>query len=147
MRLWSLHPSHLDQKALVAVWREGLLARAVLRGRTRGYKTHPQLDRFRHHKTPLTAINIYLRFVADEADARGYNFDRSKIGQVRIEAKLVVTSGQLHFELEHLRKKVIARAPKEVNRLVLTSDPKAHPLFCVRSGPVEDWEKGAAYPS
>ena len=30
MRLWSLHPAHLDQKGLVAWWREGLLAQAVL---------------------------------------------------------------------------------------------------------------------
>ena len=32
MRLWSLHPCYLDPAGLVAVWREGLLARAVLRG-------------------------------------------------------------------------------------------------------------------
>jgi len=144
MRPWSLHPLHLDQKALVAVWREGLLARAVLRGRTRGYKNHPQLDRFRHHNTPLTAINTYLRYIADEADARGYNFDRSKIGPVRNKVMLVVTSGQLDFEIEHLKKKVIERAPNEISRLKLASNPKAHPLFQVRRGSIEDWEKGAA---
>ncbi|MFR6354685.1 pyrimidine dimer DNA glycosylase/endonuclease V, partial [Akkermansia sp.] len=27
MRLWSLHPSYLDSAGLVALWREGLLAR------------------------------------------------------------------------------------------------------------------------
>ncbi len=36
MRLWSFHPRHLDAQGLVALWREGLLARAVLLGRTRG---------------------------------------------------------------------------------------------------------------
>lgn len=30
MRLWSVHPGWLDAKGLVAAWREGLLARAVL---------------------------------------------------------------------------------------------------------------------
>ena len=30
MRLWSLHPSLLDRQALVACWREALLAQAVL---------------------------------------------------------------------------------------------------------------------
>ena len=64
MRLWSLHPSYLDQKALVAVWREGLLARAVLRNATRGYRRHPQLIRFRSHPAPLSAINNYLSLIA-----------------------------------------------------------------------------------
>ena len=37
MRLWSLHPRCLDAKGLVALWREGLLAQEVLRGKTRDY--------------------------------------------------------------------------------------------------------------
>ena len=32
MRLWSLHPRYLDRAGLVALWREALLAQAVLRG-------------------------------------------------------------------------------------------------------------------
>lgn len=36
MRLWSLHPNCLDAQGLVALWREALLAQAVLRGQTRG---------------------------------------------------------------------------------------------------------------
>ena len=47
MRLWSLHPKYLDPQGLVALWREALLAQAVLRGNTRGYLNHPQLLRFR----------------------------------------------------------------------------------------------------
>ncbi len=43
MRLWTLHPKHLDARGLVALWREALLAQKVLRGATRGYKHHPQL--------------------------------------------------------------------------------------------------------
>ncbi|HEX5758920.1 MAG TPA: pyrimidine dimer DNA glycosylase/endonuclease V [Thermoanaerobaculia bacterium] len=37
MRLWTLHPRYLDRQGILALWREGLLARAVLAGRTRGY--------------------------------------------------------------------------------------------------------------
>ena len=37
MRLWTLHPKYLDPQGLVALWREALLARAVLQGKTRGY--------------------------------------------------------------------------------------------------------------
>ena len=46
MRLWSLHPRHLDRQGLLALWREGLLARKVLTGGTCGYREHPQLARF-----------------------------------------------------------------------------------------------------
>jgi len=60
MRLWSLHPSYLDPQGLVAVWREGLLAQAVLRGQTTGYTRHPQLARFRGAGA-LGAMAAYLR--------------------------------------------------------------------------------------
>ena len=47
MRIWSIHPQHLDAKGLVALWRETLLAQKVLLGETRGYRNHPQLKRFK----------------------------------------------------------------------------------------------------
>ena len=65
MRLWTLHPKYLDAQGLVALWREGLLARAVLRGMTKGYRHHPQLQRFRAHASPRAAINLYLEGVAN----------------------------------------------------------------------------------
>ena len=78
MRLWSLHPKYLDSKGLVALWREGLLARAVLKGETKGYKNHPQLIRFKNHENPLAAINTYLLNVYRESERRFYNFNRKK---------------------------------------------------------------------
>ena len=141
MRLWSLHPAYLDQKALVACWREGLLARAVLRGATKGYRHHPQLERFRAHPAPVSAINHFLRCIADEADGRGYQFDRSRIGPVRNEEKIPVTRGQLNFELEHLRRKVRVRSPQALPRLPSKRAARAHPLFVVRQGPIASWER------
>lgn len=79
MRAWSLHPKHLDRQRLVAVCREALLAHAVLRGETRGYRSHPQLARFRSHTAPLAAIPTCLEEIHIEATARGYSFDRTKI--------------------------------------------------------------------
>jgi len=38
MRLWTIHPKYLDAKGLVALWRETLLAKHVLEGKTPGYK-------------------------------------------------------------------------------------------------------------
>jgi hypothetical protein len=83
MRLWTLHPRYLDAKDLAALWRQALLAKPVLRGETRGYRYHPQLARFRVHASPSFAINAYLAAVHAEATARGYDFDRRKIGPVR----------------------------------------------------------------
>src|SRR5262245_48723041 len=99
MRLWSLHPSILDRVGLVALWREGLLAQKVLLGQTKGYRFHPQLERFRASKNPVATISTYLWGIVDEATARGYNFDASKIAVKRRRASIPVAQGQLEFEL------------------------------------------------
>jgi hypothetical protein len=55
MRIWSLHPTLLDTKGLVALWREALLAKHVLSGSTIGYQNHPQLKRFKSSPNPHAA--------------------------------------------------------------------------------------------
>ena len=97
VRLWTFHPKYLDARGLVALWREGLLARAVLKRQTKGYRHHPQLARFRAHPSPIAAINAYLRMVLVEAEARGYAFDRTKIGPLR----RGLAGFDEGFELEH----------------------------------------------
>src|SRR5450755_3468621 len=98
MRLWTIHPQYLDPQGLVAVWREALLARAVLRGQTRGYRHHPQLQRFRAHSFPRYAINAYLSGIHDEALARGYAFDKRKVGPVRRVEPISATTAQISHE-------------------------------------------------
>ena len=141
MRLWSLHPQYLDSKGLVALWREGLLARKVLRGLTKGYKQHPQLDRFKAHRNSLWAIDRYLMGVFIESTKRGYVFDRKKIGKKFSRKRIKVTRGQLQYELEHLRKKLKKRDPKKFVALQNITFPRAHSLFSIVSGKVEEWEK------
>ncbi len=80
MRLWSIHPRYLDRQGLLAVWREGLLAKKVLAGRTKGYKNHPQLERFKNSPRPQAAINTYLWHIFQEA-AIGY---AKRTSQVRL---------------------------------------------------------------
>src|SRR5512133_3760525 len=116
MRLWSIHPRYLDARGLVALWREGLLARKVLAGATRGYRHHPQLERFRAAPDPRAAIDSYLAAVHDEARARGYHFDRRKLRPAHAEP-MPVTRGQLRFEWQHLRAKLAVRAPAWLLRL------------------------------
>lgn len=162
MRIWSLHPSLLDCRALVACWRETLLAQKVLRGLTRGYTNHPQLIRFRAHPQPLEAVAAYLSGLADEADARGYSFNRALIGAGesvgkncvdKVEnpyasvARIPVPLGQLEYELAFLRHKVAGRDPEWERRLSERLAARgelaacAHPLFEVVPGAIEPWEK------
>lgn len=141
MRLWSLHPQYLDAKGLVALWREGLLAQKVLAGKTRGYKHHPQLHRFRKTKNPLASVGAYLSSVADEANRRQYSFDSSKILLPSKKIRLLVTRGQLHYEFEHLLKKIKIREPASFLKWVDKKRVKPHPIFRVVSGKIESWEK------
>ena len=141
MRLWTLHPRYLDPAGLVALWREGLLARAVLRGETIGYRHHPQLLRFQSHPAPRTAINAYLAAVLQEAESRGYSFDATKVGPVRGTVILKATAGQLEYEWRHLLNKLERRNPALHRRWRRTRPPQAHPIFRIVAGDVETWEK------
>jgi hypothetical protein len=140
MRLWSIHPVYLDAKGLVALWREGLLAQKVLQGETTGYKNHPQLIRFKATNNPVAAVSGYLRFVASEADNRGYAFDSNKIAKKRFSRQLVVTRDQIQYEFEHLLKKLKERSPDIYTEVRKIRKIKPHPLFKVVRGKVEDWE-------
>ena len=139
MRLWSIHPRYLDPPGLVALWREALLAQAVLAGRTRGYTKHPQLERFREARDPLAAIATYLVHVAREARRRGYAFDESRVRPERTRARLRVSDGQLRYELAHLGAKLRRRNPKW--RVEAEETPETHPLFIVVEGGVAEWER------
>jgi hypothetical protein len=141
MRLWTLHPSYLDARGLVAAWREGLLAQKVLAGRTRGYRHHPQLIRFQSQPKPLHAIALYLRAIADEARRRGYRFDASRIRRSRPVPQIAETKGQLLYEWQHLRSKLRVRSPLLHRQFRTVHCPEPHPLFRVVPGAVRDWEK------
>jgi hypothetical protein len=140
MRIWSLHPQYLDTRGLTALWRETLLAQAVLRGQTRGYTNHPQLTRFRQASTPLELISRYLQVVHAEAERRGYHFDGSKILPSREVEVLTVSEGQLDYEWAHLRNKLKLRAPHLLDNLTSLARPETHPLFRIVPGGIADWE-------
>ncbi len=145
MRLWTVHPKYLDTRGLVALWREGLLAQAVLRGRTTGYRRHPQLARFRDSGAPLRSIGRYLSVVQEEAARRGYRFDRRRIHQTGGRAASIAAPlGQLEYEWAHLLAKLAARDPDRLAHLRRSRRPVAHPLFRIVPGGVAVWEVGAA---
>lgn len=150
MRLWSIHPSYLDRQGLLAVWREGLLALKVLEGKTKGYKNHPQLDRFKNTKDPIQHIKNYLYYIWKEADNRGYKFNHKKINlefenwYLRYE-NITITKGQLKYEFNHLQRKLHARNYKKYRNNNIKIRTKhfyqAHPIFTVIAGGLEKWEK------
>jgi len=167
MRLWSIHPRYLDRQGLLAVWREGLLAQKVLMGQTKGYKNHPQLERFKklyktHPKSGKNEfighyyLSTYLHYIADEAEKRGYKFDRTKLFSLRLTKTwkaIKLTTGQLEYELSHLLRKLWVRDMTQFNKVCEMVgghidfehyepekiDP--HPLFKVIKGNIETWEK------
>jgi hypothetical protein len=149
VRLWSLHPRYLDRQGLAACWRESLLAQAVLLDRTRGYRHHPQLVRFRAQADPAAAVGAYLAAVAREAGERGYRFDPAKIERPPAGGAvptIAVTDGQVAFEWQHLAAKLRARSSERAAALEDVTTPDVHPLFVVVPGGREPWEAGAPIP-
>ena len=141
MRIWSIHPKYLDAKGLLAVWRETLLAKRVLEGKTKGYKNHPQLLRFKQQKNPLNTINTYLQGIEKEAKTRGYAFDKQKIGKSRTTKRIPVTTGQLAYEFEHLKRKLKKRASRKYEEIHAIKRILPHPFFKEKKGEKEGWEK------
>jgi hypothetical protein len=137
-------PKHLDTKGLVALWREGLLALAVLKGKTRGYKNHPQLARFREEQCPVATLQTYLMAVRAEALARDYDFRKDRLGRIHPKAKnvkrILLTRGQLDFEAQHLLRKLKERSPERAKAFRLEC-VEPHPLFCLVDGDVASWER------
>ncbi len=131
---------YLDAKGLVALWREALLAKRVLERKTKGYQHHPQLHRFKALRRPLAGIHQYLKMVNDEAERRGYNFDRTKFKRPSEPVVMNVTAGQLQYEYEHLLKKLKKRSNKKYQEIKKLATVQPHPLFKKVNGAVEHWE-------
>jgi hypothetical protein len=136
-----LHPQYLDSQGLIALWREALLARQVLHGKTIGYRHHPQLERFRACRAPRAAIDVYLGGIHAESLARGYRFDRAKFSKTSLARRIAVTEGQLEYEWEWLMTKLRGRNPSLYRRHRKVASPQLHPLFRMKAGAVAPWEK------
>jgi hypothetical protein len=159
MRLWTIHPKYLDSKGLVAVWREGLLAQKVLAGATRGYRNHPQLERFKASSRALESMAVFLSDLQAEASRRGYAFDASKIGVgsgrpgtgATAEGNVVpagaaleripVTSGQIDYEFELLKTKLEIRDRAKLAELLKVETIALNAAFEEVAGEVAPWER------
>ncbi|MGY5879105.1 MAG: pyrimidine dimer DNA glycosylase/endonuclease V [Candidatus Thorarchaeota archaeon] len=129
MRLWSIHPRYLDSKGLVALWREGLLAQKVLQGKTKGYRYHPQLDRFKNTENPVSSIGAYLYHVYLESRERNYNFQLSKIEIIEDVPRIRISKNLLHSEFQHLLGKLEQRDSDRYQQLLKITNIIPHPSF------------------
>jgi hypothetical protein len=142
MRIWSIHPKYLDTKGLVASWREALLAKNVLLGKTKGYVNHPQLNRFKEIKDSINYINLYLNSLYEEALNRNYKFNKSKIGRFKKPRKFIfVNDGQLDYEFKHLQKKLRIRDKNKFKENEKIKQLEVNPIFKTKKGDIEDWER------
>jgi hypothetical protein len=129
MRLWSIHPKYLDSIGLVALWRESLLAQKVLQGKTKGFKSHPELNRFKAHPLPLKTISAYLTEIWKESNKREYNFDRNKIKSKYRATKIPVTPDELKQEFDWLCSKLKKRDPQKLKQLLSVKKIECNPCF------------------
>jgi hypothetical protein len=143
MRLWSIHPKYLDTQGLLALWREGLLAQKVLANKTKGYKNHPQLQRFKLQKDPLVAIGSFLLSIQEEACRRGYHFRREKIIFAKRQTAVIsVSAAQLRFESLRLAGKLKSRSSRDYRLFLSRRRILTHPLFKrVPGTELESWER------
>lgn len=129
MRLWTIDPCYLDTRGLLALWRESLLAQQVLRDKTKGYRHHPQLDRFKAHPAPLRAIATYLENIWKESCRRGYCFNKEKIGRGRTRRKIKAAQEEIRAEFDWLLTKLEKRKPELYQRLKAVKTIGLNPLF------------------
>lgn len=116
------------------------MAKHVLEGKTKGYKNHPQLNRFKKAKNPIDLINQYLAGVYDEAISRNFNFDKNKINWTFRKSKVPVTTDQVNYEVEHLLSKLKKRDLEKYKELKSQSTIDNHPIFKSVQGEIEEWE-------
>lgn len=140
MRLRSIHPKYLDTKWLLAVWREWLLAKHVLEWKTKWYKNHPQLIRFKIYENSIGWINNYLSHILLESKNRWYKFDWSKVKFNKDQRIINVTKWQIAFEFKHLLKKLKSRTPIKYKEIKDIKEIETHPTFKIIEWNIEKRE-------
>jgi len=113
-----------------------LLAKKVLEGKTKGYKNHPELNKFKSFKEPLLAINSYLYYVYLEAKKRNYKFKLEKIDTSKIISRAIpINIEQMEFEFSHLCNKLKIRDKKQFNLVCKTENSyiECNPVFYLLS--------------
>lgn len=131
MRMWSFHPKYLDPKGFVAEWRETLLARNVLKGLTKGWVKHPQLNRFRKAKDQIGFINRYLCVIYEDSVRRNYHFDKNKLCDDLSNEVVEISKEDLLNEWNVYLNKIKKRSNKLYKTMKYIKIPELHPCFII----------------
>lgn len=165
MRLWTIHPTFLDNEGLHGLWREGLLAQKIIEDPTHGRSNNPQIARFRNHVSPISILGAYLWTVGHEGMERGFKYNVARIedppmlGSIMVpkgssgDPRIPVTEEQIRFEFDHLFSKLEERDPVSLEKILNYSVQSTikyredfrlkaiNPAFRIVVGPIESWEK------
>jgi len=99
-------------------------------GKTKGWRNHPQLDRFKSHPHPVSAIGFYLNCIYEEGERRGYKFQKEKIYQDSINVQVIkVTREFVLLEFQQLEQKMKTRNSARYKELLKVKEIDLHPLF------------------
>lgn len=154
MRLWSIHPKYLDPSGFGGLWNESNIASKCLYGQTDTWKrknawiNHSQLDRFKFHFNPKSAISFYRLIVFADSLRRSYNYNIRLIQPLEnIPDRIPVTEGQVLYEFTELYRRIEKRCPAYIPVIQEYIEKSGgeidvHPLFYVVNGVIEPWEKG-----
>ena len=82
----------------------------------------------------------YMHTLVDEAERRGYSYNRSLIQLPQDSQILAETNGQLEYEWQWLAKKLKMRDPQRYVALKAIK-PSCNPVFKIVAGPIQPWEK------
>lgn len=119
------------------------MALKVLEGNTHGYKNHPQLIRFKKCSNATKAINTYLWYLLDESLLRGYLFNKEKINidNEKYEEKIIVTKGQVEYEMKLLLHKLEKRDVNVYKEVIKIQEIEVNSIFRIIEGGIAEWEK------
>lgn len=117
------------------------MVKKVFEDNTNVYKQYPQLFKFKLSKQQIIGINFFLKYICIETSKRHYKFHPVKFIEIENKEKINVTTAQINFEKNHLRKKLKLRDKNKYNENIDTINYETQPLFNLINGEIEPWEK------
>lgn len=130
MRLLSIHPKYLDKHALIALWREGLLAQKALSDGASVGKDSVHLVNFKNKANPVRAIGSYLSFVAAEGAKQGCRLNHERILHPNFDNGFMEADAeQMVVEFEQLKARLKMRDKPKFKTLKDMRKIEANPVF------------------
>ena len=128
LRLWTVDPSFLDLKGILAQWNESLIIRKVLRGETKGWKKHPAVRDVLLYcsKNSIDFLNNYIEKIYEEGRKRKINF-KEKYLEKHQKTLGEVPEKKVISDYRILREKLLKRNPNFLKNW--HSDPEKKILF------------------